>query len=205
MLGQLFASIQFTKLLEEDLFAWGGGQEETKQRGEAGDSKSRGCSGGAQGGARAWAGALLSPVRSACWTLTARRLHLPPHLPVCRAGPWRPLVPAWFAAAQLGNSCLCEGRFCPISPALLGLLPTRDKGGWPCKRQGPQGSLTNGPWELEVYSNHGTARGAPRGWKGLVGWWILADAGRRQDGEGNAGLWQPKSGGRQGHLFTFLN
>ena len=56
MLGQLFASIQFTKLLEEDLFAWGGGQEETKQRGEAGDSKSRGCSGGAQGGARAWAG-----------------------------------------------------------------------------------------------------------------------------------------------------
>ena len=33
-----------------------GRQEETKQRGEAGDSKSRGCSGGAQGGARAWAG-----------------------------------------------------------------------------------------------------------------------------------------------------
>jgi len=35
-----------------------GRREETKQRGEAGDSKSRGGSGGPQGGARAWAGQL---------------------------------------------------------------------------------------------------------------------------------------------------
>ena len=28
----------------------------------------------------------------------------------------------------------------------------------------------------------------------LWGWWVLADAWRRQDREGEAGLWQPKSG-----------
>lgn len=37
MLGQLFASIQFTELLQEDQFAWGRGKKPNK-RGEAGDS-----------------------------------------------------------------------------------------------------------------------------------------------------------------------
>lgn len=55
---------------------------------------------------------------------------------ICLAGPRQPLVLAWFVAAQLSDSCLCKGRFCPISPALLGLLPTRDKGGCPGKGKG---------------------------------------------------------------------
>ena len=75
-------------------------------------------------GKRAWLGLSLSSVSSAWWTLVVQLSAPPSTRARLLAGPRRPLVLAWLVAAQLGDSRLCEGRFCPICPALL---PTRDK------------------------------------------------------------------------------
>lgn len=156
-------------------------------------------------GARAWAGAL--PVLSVPCLVDTDGSAVCTSLHTC--------LSAWLAPGGLWSwpglwppscdSCLCKGRFCPISPALLGLLPTRDKGGCPGKGKGLREAYPMGPGNLKPIPTMGQPGKLPGVGRALWGWWMLAGAGRRQAREGAAGLWQPKSGGRQGHLFTFLN
>ena len=142
-------------------------------------------------GARAWAGAL--PVLSALCLVDTDGSAVCTSPDTCPSAGLAPGGLWSWPGLWLPSSvtAVFRGLLLPHLPCSAWTAPHQGQGRMPCKRQGPQGSLTNGPWELEVCSNHGTARGAPRGWKGLVGWQILADAGRRQDGEGSAGLRQP--------------
>lgn len=117
-------------------------------------------------GKGAWAGAL--PFRSVVCLVdtggpvvcTSLHTWLAPGGLWSWAGAWLPSsVTAVFArAASAPSALLC-------SPPGTSEDALKRQG----KRQGPQGSLTNGPWEPEVYSPHVTARVAPRGWRGLVG------------------------------------